>query len=130
MVLDFTKAIINLLPYGRDDYQFGVISFGNEATLEISLDQYSHSLDMLGAIDRIRWKDEWTNTSGGLKVMREEMFSFAHGARAQATKIGILITDGESNRDQQKTIPQALLVHQSGIKMFAIGNCLRFFVII
>ena len=45
----------------------------------------------------IRWRDEMTNTSGGIRMMGR-MFGQA-GNRWDSPDIGIIITDGESNRD-------------------------------
>ena len=55
--------------------------------------------------------------------MREELFQFRSG---DGLRVGILVTDGESNRDRGKTLPEARLVQQAGIKMFAVGELTLF----
>ena len=50
--------------------------------------------------------------------------SFSKGKRPGARKIAILITDGQSNVDPTKTIPNAELLKASGVEIFviAVGN--------
>ena len=45
-------------------YQAGVITFGNEATLEIELNATYDKEVLAGLIRDIQYKDENTNTSG------------------------------------------------------------------
>ena len=120
-MLNFTKTLIKMLPIGPSDFKVGVITFGNEATIEIGLNDWFEVHGLLRTIDNVRWKDEWTNTSGAMRMMRERMLSPQHGSRPDAPRIGILVTDGESNKDKYRTIPEANNVHRAGIKMFAVG---------
>jgi hypothetical protein len=62
---------------------------------------------MFTAIDAIPWKDQETNTSGAIRAMHEEIFIPLRGDRRGVPNIGIVLTDGESNRDQHLTIPEA-----------------------
>ena len=50
--------------------------------------------------------------------------SFSKGKRPGARKIAFLITDGQSNVDPSKTIPNAELLKASGVEIFviAVGN--------
>ena len=53
--------------------------------------------------------------------MRQNMFKLDRGDRASAPNIGIVVTDGESNRDQGLTIPYANEAKAAGITMIAVG---------
>ena len=61
-----------------------------------------------------------TNTSYGLKFVRENSFQPQHGARTNASKILIVITDGQS-ADSVSTKHEAQLLHNQGIKVYAVG---------
>jgi len=60
-----------------------------------------------------------TNTSGALDVMLQ-IFSPHYGARSNVKKVGIVITDGQSN-DPTATMVEAKKAKDAGIVMFAIG---------
>lgn len=106
-LLEFTKALINPLKIGRRGVQVSVISFGNRATIAFYLNEYTNKQDIFAAIDEIPWKDQETNTSGGIRTMHEQIFIPERGDRRGVPNIGIVLTDGESTRDQPLTIPEA-----------------------
>ena len=49
------------------------------------------------------------------------MFKVGRGDRGLAPNIGIVVTDGASNRDAENTIPYASDARKAGITMIAIG---------
>ena len=53
--------------------------------------------------------------------MRQNMFTVDRGDRGSAPNIGVVVTDGESNRDKGKTIPYADEAKLAGITMIAVG---------
>ena len=53
--------------------------------------------------------------------MRTEGFSPENGARPTSKKLGIVITDGKSIVDSDKTIPYAEEVKEDGITLLAVG---------
>ena len=53
-----------------------------------------------------------TNTSGGIRVMRRDIFS-SGGDRWDAPNIGFIITDGVSNRDSHLVAQVRLLSYVS-----------------
>lgn len=57
---------------------------------------------------------ENTNTSGGLRVVREQVFSEGSGDRVKnARNVVLVITDGQSTLDRQKTLTEAELLKVS-----------------
>ncbi|XP_066018098.1 von Willebrand factor A domain-containing protein 1-like [Pocillopora verrucosa] len=65
-----------------------------------------------------------TNTQAALKEAKRIFEDPSSGKRPGARKIAILITDGQSNVDPTKTIPNAELLKASGVEIFviAVGN--------
>lgn len=53
--------------------------------------------------------------------MREEIFSADHGDRPAAPNIGIIITDGRSNLNPERTVPEADRSREAGIDLYVIG---------
>ena len=61
---------------------------------------------MLKSITELEFLDEATNTSGGIYTMMS-MFSVDLGGRTSAPNIAVIVTDGVSTIDKDKTIPYA-----------------------
>ncbi len=53
--------------------------------------------------------------------MREVMFSPENGDRSRAPNIAVVLTDGASSRDSDKTVPYSAEARTEGITIFAIG---------
>ncbi len=120
-MINFCKAIAQQLPINTNNYLIGAVSFGNEATLHMKLGQYNYLDGVTNNLGSIPWKDQWTNTSGGLWLMRTSVFSDQNGDRPYAPNIAILITDGVSNKDKIRTVPEAEKARSSGITIIALG---------
>jgi len=71
-----------------------IVYAGNKAKLDFNLKDYSTKEEVLAAVDRIRYLGENTNTTGGLKVARLEVFGSGYDRRSNVDKIIVLITDG------------------------------------
>lgn len=121
LVLQFVKNVVDNLDIGSYATRVAAITYGNRATPNFYLDTYDNKADIKNALDGIRWKDQETNTSGAIWYMMANMFTRERGDRARAPNVGIVITDGASNRDADLTIPYAIEARQAGIAMFAIG---------
>ena len=121
LVLNFTKSVVRGFTVGYNNVQVGVNYYGNRATLAFHLNDYNSTDEVMEAIDDIPWKDQKTNTSGGIRMMYRDMFTEEHGARSDVPWIGIVITDGESNVDVNDTQPEADNARDAGVIMFALG---------
>ena len=69
----------------------------------------------------MRWKDEMTNTSGGIRMTRQQIFTPTGGERQYYQDVAVLLTDGESNRDTQWTATEARAAKANGIILFVVG---------
>ena len=47
----------------------------------------------------------------------------------QIPNVGIVLTDAVSNRDKERTIPEAELAHEREINMFTVGFTSKYFII-
>ena len=70
------------------------VSYGSDAKLDFDLDDYTNENDMLNAVDKIAYRGGNTNTTGGLREMRKNVFSSAGGDRTNVRDMCILVTDG------------------------------------
>ena len=72
-------------------------------------------------VSRLPYIEGFTNTSGGLRLMRTQQFTLERGDRPNAPNVAVVITDAASNTDQNKTIPEALAAQAAGVTMFTVG---------
>ncbi|ELU06074.1 hypothetical protein CAPTEDRAFT_48444, partial [Capitella teleta] len=94
-VLNFSKTLVQSFPIiGGRGVQIGVLSYGTRAYVQFHMNEFDTKQELFNAIDKIEWKDQETNTSGGIITMRSEMFTEQNGDRKDVPNIGIVLTDG------------------------------------
>ena len=129
-VKSFLKGIVDGLNIGQDDSRVALVLFGNKGQLEFNLGTYYDSNAIKSAIDRMPYREQNTNTSGGLYIMMSEVFNYTSndvggvslsGDRGNVENRAIVITDGVSTRDASKTTPYAEEAHRKGIEIVAVG---------
>jgi collagen type VI alpha len=99
----------------------GVLIYSTEDYLQFNMNTYATKSEIMDAIDAIPYRYGSTNTADALKTMREVMFTEANGDRPGVENICIIITDGVSNINARRTIPEAQKSHDAGIHIYAIG---------
>jgi len=75
----------------------------------------------LAAVDRIRYRRENTNTTGGLKVTRLEVFGRDYQQRQNVERLIILITDGVPTYDSDKLDGEVAAIKRMGIRIVGLG---------
>lgn len=121
-ILNFVRTMVAGLNIGPFDTHVGMITYGTRAHDKFFLNTFNSSQKMQAFINinNMPWLDQETNTSGGIWNMRQQ-FSAVHGDRPRAPNLGIVLTDGASNRGAHLTIPFAKEAHNAGITMISIG---------
>ena len=67
--------------------------------------RYTNTGDVDAAIVGMKYLNDKTNTSGGLRVAKEGIFSStSRGNRASVQDVAIVITDGISTVDKNRTV--------------------------
>ena len=72
-------------------------------------------------MDRIRYMGENTNTTGGLKVARLEVFDPRYQQRPNVDRIIILITDGVPTYDNDTLLDEVARIKRMGIRIVGLG---------
>lgn len=98
--------------------QVSVVTFDNNPKEEFDLNQYSSLREIQQAISNIPYSRRRGGTDIGyaLNFTRQNSFTPSHGARTDATKIVILITDGQSPIDKE-----AELLKDENVTIFCVG---------
>ena len=89
--------------------------------MQFNLQDYSTKSEMLSAVDRLQYLGENTNTTGGLKVARLEVFGENYQERPNVERIIVLITDGVPTYDADKLNDEVAAVKRKGIRIVGLG---------
>ena len=118
--LQFVIDIMKGLKVKRSLTHVSIVTYSTEEVLNFDLNQYSSMADIEPIVFGIEYLAGVTNTADGIKRMHKVLTDGGRGAD-EATPIAIVITDGVSNVDESRTIPEAKLAQDDGIQMFAVG---------
>ncbi|XP_037754965.1 integrin alpha-D [Chelonia mydas] len=109
------------------DTQFALMQYSNKFELHFDFMQYRRSHDPDHLVSRIEQLQGTTYTATAIRKVVRELFTTGTGARDEATKVLIVITDGQKYKDPlaySDTIPEA---ERAGIIRYAIGVGEAFF---
>ncbi|XP_059170597.1 collagen alpha-4(VI) chain-like [Physella acuta] len=118
---DFVKDFLLESNIDNGNVRVGVVIYSTEDYIQFQLKDFSKKEDVYNAIDNIPYRYGSTNTADGLKTMRTVMFTAENGDRPGVDNIAIVVTDGYSNINSRRTIPDAEEARAEGIHIYAIG---------
>lgn len=118
--LNFVADVVSALPVSRDHVQVANTVFGTSATVTFNFDTYTDKADILHDLKHTPKDNGGTNTPEALHLTRTEVFNSTNGARQDARKVAVLLTDGESY-DFNQTVREAEKLRADGVVVFAIG---------
>ena len=94
---------------------------GNEATLNFYLTNFTDLASLVAAIRKIPYVGGNTNTTGGVRLMRQQIFKRANGDRQDVRNVAILITDGIPTREVDELPPEVQRNKALGVHFVAVG---------
>lgn len=94
---------------------------GNKGTLHFYLNNYTDIDSLNAAVLSIPYLGGNTNTTGGLRVMRTQIFNTANGDRPSVPNVCLLITDGVPTREVEDLADEVQMVRAAGIRVIGIG---------
>ena len=121
LMLEFVTGIVDRMTIGQYNSRVGIVRYADSVQNVFYLNSYYNSNDLKDAIRRISYVGGQTNTAAGLKAMYAEQFTETRGDRLEVHNVAIVMTDGISNTDQSRTIPEALAAKNRGITIFTVG---------
>ncbi|XP_042279483.1 integrin alpha-10 isoform X2 [Thunnus albacares] len=106
-VQNFLSNILSKFHISSDQMQVGILQYGEVAVHEWSLKDYQTTQEVVEAAKNIsRQEGRETRTAYAIQMACTEAFSAERGAREGATKVMIVVTDGESHDGEE--LPDAL----------------------
>jgi len=119
-MLQFCKDFLGNADIDSGSVQVGIVVYSTGVQKQFDLNTYTTKADMFDAIDNIPYVYGSTNTADGIASMIK-MFNRNAGDRPEVPNVGIVITDGVSNINSRRTIPEADNARAAGIHVYAIG---------
>uniref|UniRef100_A0A8C8R7L4 Integrin alpha-2 n=1 Tax=Pelusios castaneus TaxID=367368 RepID=A0A8C8R7L4_9SAUR len=97
-VSDFLKKFVQGLDLGPTKTQVGLIQYANEPRVVFNLTTYKTKEDIVKAVSQTNQNGgDLTNTFRAIDYARSHAFSTESGGRPTATKVMVVVTDGESH---------------------------------
>uniref|UniRef100_A0A3B1JEF1 Integrin, alpha 10 n=1 Tax=Astyanax mexicanus TaxID=7994 RepID=A0A3B1JEF1_ASTMX len=108
-VQNFLSNILSKFHISPEQMQVGILQYGEISVHEWSLKDYQSTQDVVEAAKNIsrQGKGRETRTAYAIHMACTEAFSAERGARDGATKVMIVVTDGESHDGEE--LPEALI---------------------
>uniref|UniRef100_A0A672YD92 Integrin, alpha 10 n=1 Tax=Sphaeramia orbicularis TaxID=375764 RepID=A0A672YD92_9TELE len=101
-VQNFLSNILSKFHISSDQMQVGILQYGEIAVHEWSLKDYQTTQEVVEAAKNIsRQEGRETRTAYAIHMACTEAFSTERGAREGATKVMIVVTDGESHDGEE-----------------------------
>jgi collagen type VI alpha len=120
-MINFTKTIVEHADVDSGHTRIGIVVYSTSVTVQFHLNTFSNKAAVLEAIDGIKHLYGNTNTADGLRAVHSQMFTLENGDRHNARDEAIVITDGVSNMNSDRVIPEAETLRSRGIHVYAIG---------
>lgn len=121
LLTNFMIDVIENLQIGPDATQVAAIRFSYDAEVMFNLNNFTNAAEMVAFIHTIQLVASTTDTQAALRLLMSDVFQATNGARPGVAKVGIIVTDGQSNVDSGDTIPAADAAKSAGVRMFVIG---------
>ncbi|CAM5152529.1 unnamed protein product [Eretmochelys imbricata] len=118
LVREFLSTLVSPFNIARDKIRIGLSQYSSDPRTEWNLNTYITRDEVLEAVRKLRYKGGNTFTGLALSYVLEQNLKPEAGARSDAVKLVILLTDGKSQDDANLS---AQTLKNMGIEIFAIG---------
>ncbi|XP_063082951.1 integrin alpha-X isoform X3 [Cavia porcellus] len=115
----FVKSVMS--QFQRPSTQVSLVQFSSRFQIHFTFKDFVSSSDPLGLVNSVSQLGGYTHTATAIRNVVNQLFTTQNGARRDATKILIVITDGQKTGDAldyKDVIPMA---EAAGIIRYAIG---------
>ncbi|XP_048238745.1 uncharacterized protein LOC124119917 [Haliotis rufescens] len=119
-MIKFVENVTKKLDISKDEVKVSTVEYGSSVGDDIEFKDFASKSSLVSAIAKIRKSDSGTNTAAAILHTVNVLFRPAAGARPNAKRVAILMTDGHSN-DKNFTINAAKKAKGAGITMISVG---------
>lgn len=120
---DFVKEVASTFKMGPDQSQIAVISYSDDAQIDVKFGQYSNVNDFNAAVDSVKHQRQRTRIDKALHLAATRLFTPKGGARPNVAKVMVILTDGKQTvMSDSKTLDVAVRPLQDmNVTIFAVG---------
>lgn len=119
LVLGLTSQALYGLPVDSGMARVGIVSYADNAVVNAYLDSYTTMEQLQNAL-AFSFDGGRTNTQGAIRLAYENVFG-QRGDRGDTPNIAILLTDGNSNVQPERTVAEAVNARQRGVQMYVVA---------
>ncbi|XP_071095524.1 uncharacterized protein [Haliotis cracherodii] len=119
-VKGFVINVVRDFNISKQGVQVAVVEFSSHVGNVIHLNSYSEKTSLNYAIGRVQKSGHTTNTAAAIDVVTSSIFTANEGARINAKRVTILLTDGASG-NRPATVAAAQKAKDKGVIMFTVG---------
>eukprot|EP00795_Rhopilema_esculentum_P016249 gene16249-7628_t len=119
------KEIIKVIyPASIEGNRIGIIRYSDTAKIEANLNDYFTNKDLYTSIEGIPFSKGGSRIDLALQMARDSLFTVANGARADAKKIIILLSDGYQSTalDMESPIKIAAELKSQGMRIYVLAG--------
>ena len=120
-MLNAIKSFVSDIDIDAGEIRIGLLTYNTRPYIQFYLNEHRTKSELLTAIDRVQYRLGSTNTAQAIKSARTRMFTTGRGAREMANHVLIVITDGISNINYDRVLPESELTRSEGIITLAVG---------
>lgn len=119
----FVKEVASTFKMGPDQSQIAVISYSDDAQIDIKFGEYSNVNDFNRAVDNVRHQRQRTRIDKALHLAATSLFTPRGGARPDVSKVIIILTDGKQTvTSDSKPLDEAVRpLQEKNVTIFAVG---------
>ena len=119
--MDFVSSLTKEFQIGSEDAHVSVVQFAHQVVKSFCFDTYTSDSGLAVALeDRTRLVKGSTKTTKALRYPNKMLFTEDCGAREDASKVVVLVTDGQAN-NMLTSQQEAQTLKQSGVKVISVG---------
>ncbi|XP_031244322.1 integrin alpha-X-like isoform X2 [Mastomys coucha] len=118
-MLGFVKAVMSQLQ--RPSTRFSLMQFSHKFRIHFTFNGFISTSSPLRLLDSVEQLGGYTYTASAIKHVITNLFTAQSGARQDATRVLIVITDGKKKGDKLNYDGVILMAEAEGIIRYAIG---------
>ena len=120
LIMGFAYQFVMDLSIGSDLVRLSVINFADDPYICFYLNSYSTKRGVINALVA-KFQGGRTGTESALRSMYEDVFTASRGDRSGVDNYAVIVSDGGSNINKDRTIPEANEARRRGIKVYSVA---------
>ncbi|XP_010615633.2 integrin alpha-X, partial [Fukomys damarensis] len=118
-MINFVKSVMS--QFQRPSTQVSLVQFAGRSQIHFTFNDFTSSSDPVRLLDSVHQLRGYTFTATAIRNVMTQLFTTKSGARGDATKVLIVITDGHKQGDPLEYKDVIPMAEAAGVIRYAIG---------